>query len=284
VVVAPHLIPAGTLANHDIDRAMEEPLALGRDEVLYMVCTHPRLRTVWQRPEEREFPVLIARHAGASDIGWDPEPWAVVAVPEHVCRSNLEYLIIDPALESVEGLAPAGFDPEGDPDGKAGGHHQELLAWIFDRHLEATEPRKEVHRGSVEGGELSFQLEYIGKSDFDALRRAAGPHHKLPYLLHRTNFYTPHLLTYVFACEVRLVVYEVGEVGKAKTLRFADALREYELPRDAIVPAAEEMLISRLGAHHNKRSTGKRGVRICGKNEAVVHDSHQVGWKLRPDG
>ncbi|HET8863418.1 MAG TPA: hypothetical protein VFM94_09225 [Solirubrobacterales bacterium] len=88
VVVVPHLIPAGTLANNDIDRAMEEPLALGRDEVLYMICTHPRLRAVWPDSDIREFDVLIARHAGASDIGWDPEPWAHVAVPEHAPRER----------------------------------------------------------------------------------------------------------------------------------------------------------------------------------------------------
>ena len=53
VVVVPHLIPAGTLANHDIDRAMEEPLGLDRDEVLYLICTHPRLRAVWPDPKLR---------------------------------------------------------------------------------------------------------------------------------------------------------------------------------------------------------------------------------------
>ena len=152
VVVVPHLIPAGTLANHDIDRAMEEPLALGRDEVLYMICTHPRLRAVWPDSDIRDFDVLIARHAGASGIGWDPEPWAHVAVPEHVRPASVEWAISDSALETVEGLTR---NPRAD-DG-AGAHLQELLGWIFDRHLEDGQ-ELDVNRGTVEGGRLHSRL------------------------------------------------------------------------------------------------------------------------------
>jgi hypothetical protein len=250
VVVVPHLIPAGTLANHDIDRAMEEPLALDRDEVLYMICTHPRLRAVWPDSDIRAFDVLIARFAGASDIGWDPEPWAHVTVPEHVRPASVEWAISDSALGTVEGLTR---NPRAD-DG-AGAHLQELLGWIFDRHLDDGKAL-EVDRGTVEGGQLSFAVEYIGRSDHEALRRAAGPHHKLPQILSRTMVYTPHLLIYAFPCEIRLAAYSSDEASTVEALPFAEGLRLYDLPRKAIIAAAEEMLIAHLGGARNVRSTG----------------------------
>ncbi len=302
VVVVPHLIPAATLANHDIDRAMEEPLALDRDEVLYMICTHPRLRAVWPDPKLREFEVLIARNAGASDIGWDPEPWAHVTVPEHVRPGCVEWAISDSALETVEGLTRNPRAADGAP-----AHLQELLGWIFDRHLEEGEPPA-VDRGTVEGGQLSFAVEYIGRSDFEALRRATGPHHKLPQILNRTMVFTPHLLVYAFPCELHLVAYSPDEKGTIKALPFAEALRTFSLPRETIVSAAEEMLIAWLGGARNVRSTGtgafpnsasarvlvelgftQAGIsfggipphmRFCGKHERIDNESTPRGWKL----
>jgi hypothetical protein len=302
VVVVPHLIPAGTLANHDIDRAMEEPLALDRDEVLYMICTHPRLRAVWPDSDIREFDVLIARDAGASDIGWDPEPWAHVTVPEHVRAASVEWAISDSALETVEGLTRNPRAGDG-----AGANLQELLGWIFDRHLEEGKAL-EVDRGTVEGGQLSFAVEYIGKSDYEALRRATGPHHKLPQILSRTMVYTPHLLVYAFPCELRLAAYSPDEAGTMEALPFAEALRAYDLPRAAIVSAAEEMLIARLGGARNVRSTGtgafpnsvsarilielgftQAGIsfggipphmRFCGKHDLIDNESSPSGWKF----
>jgi hypothetical protein len=302
VIVMPHLIPAGTLANHDIDRAMEEPLALDRDEVLYMICTHPRLRAVWPNPHDREFDVLIARNAGASDIGWDPEPWAHLTVPEHVRPASVEWAISDSALETVEGLTR---NPRAGVDAPA--HLQELLGWIFDRHLEEVEPPA-VDRGTVEGGQLSFAVEYIGKSDFEALRRATGPHHKLPQILNRTMVFTPHLLAYVFPCELRLVAYSPGETGTMEALPFGEALRTFGLPRETVVSAAEEMLIARLGGAHNVRSTGTGAfpnsasaralvelgftqagiafggipphVELCGKHEQIDNESGSCSWEL----
>lgn len=306
IVVVPHLIPAGTLANHDIDRAMEEPLALDRDEVLYMICTHPRLRAVWPDPDIREFDVLIARNAGASDIGWDPQPWAHVTVPEHVSPGGVEWAISDSALETVEGLTR---NPRAGDD--AGAHLQELLGWIFDRHLEERQSL-EVDRGTVEGGQLSFAVEYIGKSDFEALRRATGDHHKLPQILNRTMVYTPHLLVYAFPCELGIAVYSPDETGTMKALPFAEALGAYDLPRATIVSAAEEMLIARLGGARNVRSTGARAfpnsasarglvelgftqagisfggipphMRFCGKHESIDCESGQSGWTLPTRG
>jgi hypothetical protein len=302
VVVIPHLIPAATLANQDIQRAMDEPLALDRDEVLYMICTHPRLRAVWPHPEARQFDILIARNAGAADIGWNPEPWARVTVPDHVRPATVVWGISDSALETVEGLTR---NPQA-RDG-AGAHLQELLGWIFDRHLDELEP-PEVDRGTVEGGQLSFAVAYIGKSDYEALRRAAGPHHRIPQILSHTMVYTPELLAYVFPCEVRLVAYSPEETGTLVAFPFADGLRTYDLPRETIVSAAEEMLIARLGGIHNKRSTGARAfpnsasaqrlaelgfteagisfggipqnIRLCGKHETVDKASSPFGWKL----
>lgn len=302
VGVMPHLIPAGTLANRDIDRAMEEPLALGRDEVLYLICTHPRLRATWPDPDVGEFEVLIAGNAGASNVGWDPEPWARVSAPEHVRPASVEWAISDSALETVEGLTR---NPRAD-DG-AGAHLQELLGWIFDRHIEEGK-QLEVARGMVEGGELSFAVEYIGKSDHEALQRVAGSHHKLPQILSHTIFYTPHLLVYVFPCEVRLAAYSAEETGTIEMLPFAEGLRAYDLPREPIVAAAEEMLIARLGGARNERSTGARAfpnsaaarrlvelgftqagiafggipphTRFHGKHESIDNASDPSGWKL----
>jgi hypothetical protein len=306
VVVVPHLIPAGTLANHDIDRAMEEPLALDRDEVLYLVCTHPRLRAVWPDADIREFDVLIARAAGASDIGWDPEPWAHVTVPEHVRPAKVEWAISDSALETVEGLTR---NPRADDD--MGAHLQELLGWIFDRHLEEGKPL-EVDRGTVSGGQLSFAVEYIGKSNYEALRRAAGPHHKLPQILNRTMVYEPHLLVYTFPCELHLAVQSPDETGEVQALPFAESLRTFDLPREAIVSAAEEMLIAQLGGARNERSTGAGAfpnsasarelvelgfvqagiafggipphVRFCGKHESIDDKSSPRAWRLATTG
>jgi hypothetical protein len=305
IVVAPHLIPAGTLANHDIDRAMEEPLGLGRDEVLYVICTHPRLRAVWPGPDSREFEVHISRNAGSLDIGWDPEPWARVEVPGHVRPGPVEWAISDSALGTVEGLTR---NPRADDH--AGAHLQELLGWIFDRHLERGKPL-DVDRGKVEGAQLAFAVEYIGRSKFDALRRAAGPHHKLPLILSRALVYTPHLLVYVFACELRLAVYSPGETGRMEALPFTRALKVYDLPRDKIVAAAEEMLIANLGGARNERSTGagafpnsasaqalsdlgftETGIgfgglpprtQLQGKCGSVDSDSGGRGWKLAGD-
>jgi hypothetical protein len=302
VVVVPHLIPAGTLANDDIDRAMEDPLALDRDEVLYMICTHPRLRAVWPDSDIQEFDILIACDAGASDIGWDFEPWAHVTVPEHVRAASVEWAISDSALGTVEGLTRNPRAGDG-----AGAHLQELLGWIFDRHLEEGKALQ-VDRGTVDGGQLSFAVEYIGRSDHEALRRAAGPHHKLPQILSRTMVYTPHLLIYAFPCEIRLAAYTPDEAGTIEALPFADGLRVYDLPRKAIVAAAEEMLIAHLGGAHNVRSTGAGAfpnsesahsltelgftqagigfggipprVRFRGKRESIDNESSPRGWKL----
>jgi hypothetical protein len=160
----------------------------------------------------------------------------------------------------------------------------------------------------VEGGQLSFAVEYIGKSDFEALRRATGPHHKLPQILNRTMVFTPHLLAYAFPCELRLATYSPDETGTVEALQFGEALRAFGLPRETIVSAAEEMLIARLGGARNVRGTGTRAfpnsasaralvdlgftqagisfggipphMRFCGKHELIDNESVPRGWKL----
>jgi len=225
-----------------------------------------------------------------------------VTVPKHVRPASVEWAISDSALETVEGLTRNPRAGDGAP-----AHLQELLGWIFDRHLEQVEPPA-VDRGIVEGGQLSFAVEYIGKSDFDALRRATGPHYKLPQILNRTMVFTPHLLVYAFPCELRLAVYSPDETGTMEALPFGEALHPSGLPREVIVSAAEEMLIARIGAARNVRSTGTKAfpnsasaralveldftqagiafggipphVELCGKYELIDNESRPRGWNL----
>jgi hypothetical protein len=256
-----HLIPAATVPNGDIERAMSEPLAEGRDEVLYLICTHPRIKVFGPLSEERTVDVIQAVSAGIGEMGWNRTHWAQLTLPDHVKLSKVPWSILDPALESVEGLKPIGFDPRRDFDGWDGRHRQELLGWIFDRHLENSPEKPEAgERGAVRGGFLDFKLEYVGRSKSDALRRAAGPHHKLPLVLNQTLVFAPELLVYVLPCEPRVVVYDPEDKssGSIKARQFQQGIEEYGLDREVISAAAEEMLIAWLGAPYNKSSTQQR--------------------------
>jgi hypothetical protein len=181
IAVFPHIIPAATLPSGLLERAMTEPLSEDRDEVLYLVCTHPRIK-VWRSNEaDGTVDVVRAKGVGRGDFDWERDTWARLTVPNHVKLSMVPWSILDPALETVEGLKTTGFSPKTDPDGWDGRHRQELLGWVFDRHLEtSSEPTTGEGRGSVEGGFLDFRLEYVGRSKSESLRRAAGAHHKLP--------------------------------------------------------------------------------------------------------
>jgi hypothetical protein len=103
-------------------------------EVLYLVCSHPRIRLGRHLNSDGSRPVYRAD----GDIGgftWKlDEPWAHVSLPTGVEPSALGWAILDPLLESHEGLRHARFDPERDPEGERGRHRAELLPWIFDRH------------------------------------------------------------------------------------------------------------------------------------------------------
>lgn len=277
-----HLIPAATVPNGDLERAMSEPLAEGRDEVLYLICTHPRIKVFGPLSDERTVDVIRAVSAGVGEMGWDPTPWAQLILPDHVKLSRVPWSILDPALESVEGLQSVGFNPSHDFDGWDGRHRQELLGWIFDRHLEHSRDDPEAEaRGSIQGGFLDFKLEYVGRSKSDALRRAAGAHHKLPLILNRTLVFAPERLVYVLPCEPRVVVYDPQDKssGSITARHFQEGIEEFGLDRAVVTAAAEEMLIAWLGAPYNKSSTqqrrfpgssGAKALRAAGFTEAGI--------------
>ncbi len=254
----PHLIPASTVPAGLLERAMTEPLAEGRDEVIYLICTHPRV-ALGQEREDGRHNVCSARGGIGGPFEYDTDSrWARVRFPASVRPSALGWAVLDPLLESVEGLVPdAEFDPSLDPEGDDGRHRQELLPWIFDRHLEAGRDL-EVDRGDVEGGEIKFELVYIGKAGQDALRRASGPHHKVPLILAQTLVYDPHRLVYSLPCEIRAAIVSETQDPRVDLLRLDDAALQAAVPRELLIAAAEEALIASVGAPHNRRNTGAR--------------------------
>jgi hypothetical protein len=270
IAASPHLIPAATVPNGDLERALTEPLAAGRDEVLYLVCTHPRIKTRDEISPERTIEVVRAKTEGfGSDIGWEQDKWAVLRLPEHVRLSEVRWSIIDPALETIEGLEVSpSFDPALDPEGTEGRHREELLGWIFDRHLEEGWPEAPSHdRGDVQGGFLDFRLEYVGKSGSEALRRPSGAHHKLPLILYRLLVREPHRLLYLFPCELHACKYDpAAESSHVEMRRLKDVCREQQLDRNLLISAAEDMLIAWMGPIHNE--TGKKGRRFPNSKSA----------------
>lgn len=167
--------------------------------------------------------------------------------------------MLDPLLETVEGLVPdPWFDPSRDPEGEDGRHRQELLPWIFDRHLEFGKKLK-VDRGTVEGGEIDFQLEYIGQAGKEALQRATGPHHKIPLILSRTLLYEPDRLVYTLPCDIHAGTHEPKSTEpRFKLSVLAEAVAVTGLPRELLIDAAEEALIAAFVPHQNWRNTGAR--------------------------
>ena len=59
IAVLPHLIPAVTLPSGAIERALTEPLADDRDEVIYLVCSHPRVK-LGNASRDGYFPIYAA--------------------------------------------------------------------------------------------------------------------------------------------------------------------------------------------------------------------------------
>lgn len=185
IAVIPHLIPASTIPNGMIERALSEPLADDRDEVLYLVCSHPRV-SVGLRQPDATFPLLMASGRPGGGIAWSSSSWwGRATFPAHVRPSVIPWAVLDESLDWAEHLPDIDLDPSEDPDGPAGQNRQELLPWIYDRHLARLDDGPAIPRGDVEGALIDLRIEYVGSSGRDALRRPAGAHHKVPTILGR---------------------------------------------------------------------------------------------------
>lgn len=269
LAVLPHLIPAATIAAGDLERAMSEPLAADRDEVLYLVCSHPRIRLGSQVGVDGGRAVYQAD----GDIGgltWGTDdPWARVFFPVGVEPSALGWAVLDPMLESHEGLSGgARFDTGRDPEGERGRHRIELLSWIFDRHARYGEEGG-VNRGSVHGGEIAFRLEYVGKSQGEALRRPFGAHHKMPVILGAILTYEPSRLVYFLPCDVFAGRWS-DPAEDTSMLPLKQASVSTRLPRELLIAAAEESLIATMGTRHNARNTRRRSFPMSHAGEQLV--------------
>lgn len=246
IAVVPHLIPAPTVAMGHLELALSEPLAQDRDEVLYLVCTHSRLRL-----HEDEVTVIAAT-GEFGDIDWDTR-WATLAdLPEGFGGSRFPGSVIDP-LMNLEGLPNMEFDPSKDPDGERARWRTELLPWVYDRHLHEDYEK----RGHVPG-ELQFRLEYIGKSSLEALRRPAGAHHKVPQILGRTLLEQPSRLVYFMPCGIYAGRFDAADVAQPKLSRLAEAADQTSLGRDCLIGTAEQALIAWLGTEYNVSNTRDR--------------------------
>jgi hypothetical protein len=223
IAVLPHLIPSVTIPSGGLERALNEPLAYGRDEVIYLVCSHPRVK-LGKQELDGSYPILIASGSPGGGIEWDPCCWwGRAKLPAHARPSRIPWAILDTALEWEERLPSMGGDFSKDPDGEGGQHRAELMPWVYDRHLEMADPPR-VPRGQVDGGRIVLRVEYVGSSDQEALRRPAGAHHRLSTILGRMLLYEPHRLVYLMPCELRVALYEEGE-SKPVVARQAPRMR-----------------------------------------------------------
>lgn len=256
IAAIPHLIPAPTIPNGEVQLAISAPLAGGRDEVIYLVCTHERIRFASAKHNER---VPVLRASGElGGIGWDTrEVWAWVTLPENARPSTVPWAILDVDSGEPAGAADIEQTDADDPDGVDGRHREELLPWIYDRHLELAQPREE-RRGQVEGGEIEFRLEYIGKRRRDALRRPAGAHHRVAQILARTLLYEPHRLLYMLPCDIRVARHDSSTTAPVKAEQLNTAARMTRIPRALLSAVAEEALIAWLGPPYNVQNTGPR--------------------------
>jgi hypothetical protein len=275
IAVMPHLIPAPTIANDDVARAESEPLAEGRDETIYLICSHPRVR-LEPALDDGSHPALIARLDQREGMRWDPLTWwARVRLPPHATASQIPWAVIDPSLEQIERLAPRDAPFDADPDGPAGENRADLLGWVYDRHLELREAPS-VPRGSVHGGAIDFRLEYVGLSlsEAGALRRAAGAHHKVPRILGRILLYEPHRLVYVLPCEIRVLLHDPEDpAANRRMLRLDEAVAAHGTDRRLLVETAEHALIALGGTSYNRRNAVRR-----------VFPATDAGDRLRAEG
>lgn len=258
IAIVPHLIPASTIPNGMVERALSEPLAADRDEVLYLVCSHARVSVGLQQPDGT-FPLLIASGRPGGGIAWSGDSWwGRATFPPHVRPSAIPWAVLDDALDWAEDLPPIEFDASEDPDGPLGQNRQELLPWIYDRQLERLQSGS-VSRGHVDGAPIDLRIEYVGSSSQDALRRPAGAHHKVPTILGRMLLYEPHRLVYLLACDIRIAAYDASSSERhVKALRLRDAIDQHGVERPVLIAAAEDAMIAAAAAPYNKRNTGRR--------------------------
>ncbi len=273
IAVMPHLIPAPTIANDDLERAETEPLAEGRDETIYLICSHPRVR-LEPAVDNGVHPVLLARGDRRDGIRWTDDCWwARIRLPSHASPSRIPWAIIDESLGWAEHLAPRNRSFASDVDGPAGENRADLFGWIFDRHLELDDPPL-FDRGHVDGGAIHFRLEYVGLSGSGALRRVTGAHHKVPRILGRVLLYEPHRLVYVLPCEVRAVLYDSSLPSTDMRMRQLDeAVAEYGITRQLLIETAEHALIALGGTQYNRQNAVRR-----------VFPSTSAGDALRAQG
>jgi len=257
IAAIPHLIPAPTIPNGEVQLAISAPLAGGRDEVIYLVCTHERIRFASAEHNER-VPVLRARGELGGGIRWDTrEVWAWVTLPANARPSIVPWAVLDVDSDEPAGATDIEQTDADDPDGVDGRHREELLPWIYDRHLELAQPQEE-RRGQVEGGEIEFRLEYIGKRRRDALRRPAGAHHRVAQILAKTLLYEPHRLPYMLPCDIRVARHDSLTAVPVKAEQLDTAARTTRIPRALLSAVAEEALIAWLDPPYNVQNTGPR--------------------------
>lgn len=273
IAVMPHLIPPPTIANGDLERAETEPLADGRDETIYLICSHPRIR-LEPALDDGAHPVVLAHPHRADGIGWPRDSWwARIRLPSHAAPSAIPWAVIDTSLDWAEGLPRRDRPDAADPDGDEAENRADLLGWIYDRHLERDDPPP-FDRGTVDGGSIDFRLEYVGLSGVNALRRAAGAHHKVPRILGRVLLYEPHRLVYVLPCEIRAVLFEHDDPSPDLRMRRLDeAADEYRVGRRLLIETAEHALIALGGTEYNRQNAVRR-----------VFPDTSAGDKLRAQG
>jgi hypothetical protein len=239
--------------------------------VIYLVCTHERVRFAVARSDER-VPVLRASGELGGGIHWDTrEVWAWVTLPLDARPSRVSWAILDgdPAeLARADDQADAD-----DPDGADGRRREELLAWVYDRHLELADSAED-RRGQVEGGQIEFRLEYIGKRRRDALRRPAGAHHRVAQILARTLLYEPHRLVYLLPCDIRIARHASATTVPVAAERLDAAARTTGISRGLLTAVAEEALIAWLGPPYNVQNTGPRKFPHSASAEKLV--SHGI--------
>jgi hypothetical protein len=258
IAIVPHLIPASTIPSGLIEQALSQPLADGRDEVLYLVCSHPRV-SVGLQQADGGYPLLLASGRPGGGITWASDAWwGRVDFPSYARPSAIPWAVIDEALDFAEHLPDIPTDLSEDPDGADGRNRQELLPWIYDRHLERIDP-PEMPRGQVEGAPIRLRIEYVGSSGRDALRRPAGAHHKVPTILGRMLLYEPHRLVYLLACEIRIASYDAADArGPIRALRLEEAVAAHGVDRALLISVAEDAAIAAAAAPYNKRNTAQR--------------------------